>query len=338
MVTATRVFQTGGETGNVTDFLHTSGSPLNSSQEANTGNRSINMGVGSTGLGLDVTGVSKLRVGFFHTHESVQRLGSTGEMLFIVRFNNIAGDIYGIGLEPSSGNLAYYADGALLGAQSGYQLGFYDADVYKHMGLFAEQGGTISFYIDGRRVIEQTLPSGMTDFFIGTRISPTGWETHWIDDIYIDTLTDEVDHCPPTLRFYPSIPSADGADTAWTPSAGNRWQAVDEVPANTTDYIAATAPDLKNTVETADLTFDETLYALRAAIVNLQALRDNNTPEIRALVRDSGGSYANGGDQTVTATYDNYKERFLTQPDTTDWNKADFNAMQFGVESRGSYP
>lgn len=337
-MTITRVFQTGAETGNVTDFLHISGSPSNTSQNPHTGNRSVNLGVGITGLGLDITGISKLRMGFFSLHEGVQRLGAADDVLFLVRVTDNAANLYGYGLEPDSGNFVYYADGALVVLGSGYQLGLYDTYIYKHMGVFLEAGSTFAFYLDGRLLGQQSVPASLVDLFIGTRISPTGFLQRNVDDIYIDTLTDEALHCPPTLRFYPSAPSADGADTAWTPSSGNRWQAVDEVPANTTDYIAATAPDLKNTVQTADVAFDETIYTQRAAIVNLQALRDNNTPEIRAIARDGGGSYANGSDQTVTATYDNYKERFLTQPDTTDWNKADFNAMQFGVESRGSYP
>jgi len=131
-------------------------------------------------------------------------------------------------------------------------------------------------------------------------------------------------------RIYFNLPDADGADVAWTPSAGNRFACVDENPPNgDTDYISeATATDKSSfTVPAlAGITPD----AVQAI---MYARRDDAGPRGIKLYTDIGGTDYLGSEFLVGATYLYYAEQWVLSPDSgVAWGLAEVNAAEWGVQ------
>jgi hypothetical protein len=128
--------------------------------------------------------------------------------------------------------------------------------------------------------------------------------------------------------------TADGADTAWTASAGDDYQCVDEIPATFDDYISTdvSVNATKGTFAIGDLSFTPDSISVVAVYAKAQ-LDEAGVGSIRAIVKSSA-SYGNGATEGLDTTAEWVKGFFETDPATSAaWNEAGVNAAQAGVET-----
>lgn len=264
---------------------------------------------------------------------------------------DISGTVY---LRRPNGNVTFEDLGSFpLPAQYG------STGTWFHVGIthfVHASAGFFSVYMNGTRVFNylgDTRPShwnGTAQTFGSNLVyvlgpgtvnnSSVGFNGSFIDDMFIDSYEDEVDAPVPSRRWLPSFPTGVGADAGWTGvGSGTNWQNVDDNPNNgDTDYNKALAADLRDTFVYGDITMPAD-HRIVAVVPSPFARRlDSEILHKLSVHAYDGLIYGNSADLDLTMSYDvPVFARLLTQPDGTDWNEADFNAMQFGYRSRGTF-
>lgn len=132
-------------------------------------------------------------------------------------------------------------------------------------------------------------------------------------------------------------PTSDGTTTDWAPSTGSDdYACVDEVPANTTDWVQAQASgtldlygleNLPADVKTVDLV--ETVWQA--------ALSEAGWNELTGVIRHGGTNYADSAGQPVTSVKENYvlykgEPLYVDPGDASAWTPTDVNALEAGVQ------
>lgn len=166
--------------------------------------------------------------------------------------------------------------------------------------------------------------------------------TCYIDDFFVDGYAGELDAPVPGRRFLFALPDGNGADSDWTGSDGNQtdnYLLVDENP-NTgdTDYVKAQAAALKDTYTFGNVTLpaDYQIVQVLPTVV-ARRLDSGIASQVRVHAYD-GLNYGSSDDLDLPMNYSTPVFGVLaTQPDGSPWNETDFNAMQFGIESRGTF-
>lgn len=160
--------------------------------------------------------------------------------------------------------------------------------------------------------------------------------TRYIDDIVIWTGSGA---SPTSFMGYAQIdtllPTGDGADTAWTASAGSDYQCVDDALAGAdgdTTYISASSASTKSSFAMADLTG----VATSNLAVQVRARAKKTASEVKTLrgYVKSSASTTNG---VTRGMMDNYAVHRLgivsADPNGGGaWTESSINAMQAGVE------
>lgn len=135
-------------------------------------------------------------------------------------------------------------------------------------------------------------------------------------------------------RIYGVSPDGAGATNLWTPSAGNNYECVDEVPPSDSDYIYTNTNDQIDTYSLANLGVSP--YAIKSVQVLARAKKQGPaTPQnIAGVVRTGGTDYA-GSDQAITTAFAGYVALWEQNPYTTaDWTESDVNGLEAGIKSR----
>lgn len=127
-------------------------------------------------------------------------------------------------------------------------------------------------------------------------------------------------------------PSAAGATTGWTPSAGANYAAVDEPTANDdTDYVSAATVALVDTYAFGNLS--GTIPTIHAVNVKMRLRKDDAGASSVAAVARPGATDNVGDDKSPSTTYVLYDTLYLVNPDTAvAWTKANVDASEFGVK------
>lgn len=166
-----------------------------------------------------------------------------------------------------------------------------------------------------------------------------GFANAFLDDLYIDSYVGEVDSIVPARRFLISLPNAAGADAAWTPLSSTNVSNVDDNPNDgDTTYNKALATALRDTFNFANITVP-TDHRIVAVLPHVFAKRldseINNGISVHAW---DGLQYEDSADLSLFMSYDIPAfARMTLQPDGSVWDETDFNAMQFGYRSRGTF-
>jgi hypothetical protein len=130
------------------------------------------------------------------------------------------------------------------------------------------------------------------------------------------------------------MPSADGANTALTPSTGTAHAAlVDDNPANDdTDYNQSSNVGDKDTYDMAALSGN--WASIKAVQVLMEARKDDAGARSICSVTRSGGTDYDGAAQGLTTSYMYYTEILQNDPATSAaWaNKAAVDAAEFGMK------
>jgi hypothetical protein len=152
------------------------------------------------------------------------------------------------------------------------------------------------------------------------------------DDVYVldgsgGVNTDFLGDC----RVEQVLPTGAGATTAWTPSAGANYAAVDDAPPNgDTDYVSSATAGQTDTYACGDLAV-ATSGTVKAVQATASCRKDDAGSRSVALVTRPGSTDRVGATQSVLDTYSMLPQVWDTNPDTAAaWTVAEVNASQFG--------
>lgn len=139
------------------------------------------------------------------------------------------------------------------------------------------------------------------------------------------------------LKVNPHIPNAAGDLTQWTPSVGANYTTVDEVPANTTDYVSSNVAGNKDLYNLTDLPAGaNTVYGVQV-LVNAQKT-DAGARGLKTVVKENSVVTVEATDHPLSVTYTQYQGPLLAVKPSNSavWAPTDVNAMQAGVECEAS--
>lgn len=133
-------------------------------------------------------------------------------------------------------------------------------------------------------------------------------------------------------RVITKLPTGDGANTAWTASAGADYACVDEaVPNADTDYISSATPNDIDTFTYPALGVTGTV--LGVGVASLARKDDAGTRTIRDLIRQGGANYVGAVDKTLTTTYVVQQEIWEQDPaSAAAWSVSGVDSAEFGVK------
>lgn len=154
-----------------------------------------------------------------------------------------------------------------------------------------------------------------------------------IDDVYIcdDQGADNADFLG-DVRVYTLYPTADGASTQWTPSAGANHECVDDTaPNDDTDYVSSGTLNQIDTYVFDDL--PSGVNNIKGVAVHLSARKDDaGSRSIAPVVRMGSTNYA-GTNIALGDSYTYYSQMYDNRPsDAADWTASDVNSAEFGVK------
>jgi hypothetical protein len=192
--------------------------------------------------------------------------------------------------------------------------------------------------------------NGVTDFaFSGDTVATAkpsvrsmvigngGWVA-FFDDIAINDTTGSYQNSwIGTGGVYLLRPTSDGVTTDWAPSTGSDdYACVDEVPANTTDWVQAQAAGTLDLYGLGDLPADVKTVDMVETVWQA-ALSEAGWNELKGVIRHGGTNYVDGAGQPVTSVKENYvlykgAPLYVDPGDASAWTPADVNALEAGVQ------
>jgi len=153
----------------------------------------------------------------------------------------------------------------------------------------------------------------------------------YFDDLVINDTSGSVNNTwPGQQKLYLAVPNAAGDQTDLTPSAGNNWDCVDEIPTSTADYVSsatATEYDLYNITD--PLAGTETLGSV---VLNIVAKIDSGSGNIATTLK-ANVTEDDGANIGLTEAWQLYQQAWAVNPDdSAAWAPADIDDLQIGVE------
>lgn len=310
-----------------------------STTKKKTGDYSYAHGQNTNPMGIGFGSCAGVRAGFWVNHIGTSVFNSN-----LFRWHHSDGDEANFYWDNATDNLIYEVEGVELASVGVGSANFNRNDEWIHVGLVVQGGvgGHVSFYVDGLNVLTHTgtIETGIDALYIGGKAGLTGWNnTAYFDDFFVDLYTDETDTAVPSKRFLLALPDAAGADSAWTAVGDTpNFECVDETPPDEdTTYVKALSASLKDTYNLGAITLP-TDHVIRAVIPFAIARKnDADTPSTLKLHSYDGSTYQSSAAKTLPIVYSLLWERQPLQPDGSAWNETDTNAMQFGIESAGTF-
>lgn len=204
--------------------------------------------------------------------------------------------------------------------------------IYRVNGKINIATGAVVVYVNGVKFIDATgldLQDSTTSTiemielygFTNPGISQTHDSILMVYDEYVDI---------PELELTALGPNGDTADEAWTLSSGtDSYALVDELPANTSDYVSATAVGAKNIYDfTNESRVAESVFSVSLMMC---AKKDESATRTLKQILKVGGVEYDGANhnqsQTWTFQYDHWRQN----PNTAAaWVDADIDGIQAG--------
>lgn len=212
--------------------------------------------------------------------------------------------------------------------------------------VIADAGGILECRVDGVVWVtfagdsKQTANATANGLQLGGASSNNGQPIDF-DDLYICDGVDQSVAEPgsPANNSYLgdvkcawSTATGAGTTTGLTPSAGNNWQCVDEVPPNTTDYVSGAVVDVYDTYALTDLAVAGNIYAI---ILELYAVKTDAGAANVAHVYRSGGTDYTGTDIALSTSWARYmRVRGANEKTAAAFTKADVDALEMGPKVR----
>ena len=206
---------------------------------------------------------------------------------------------------------------------------YYHLDIY----TVVDNAGSMGCKINGQVAINyngDTLPDGASAEIVDFRLAKTDGGS---DVFYfrIDDLAWGTGDYPGDVRVEAIVPTADTAVDDWTPTAGDSYACVDEIPPNTSDYIYTNTNTDETELDLGDFDgADKTILAVQVIMHANEDTADAN--EIKE------GVDSNGTDDTtqhiMSTVWTNYVHFMLNNPDDdAAWEDGDIDALKVRVEA-----
>jgi hypothetical protein len=233
--------------------------------------------------------------------------------------------------------------GTLLGTSSGHtpitanQWNSLQAKVL----LATSSGGSCTVQLNGVTVLTLTsvTTSGTSGSVTHIRFLSGSSQSLVIDDLYVCDAVDATatqgranNDFLGDLRVAVLFPTAAGDNTAWTPSTGSNWAAVDESPPNTTDYVGDSVSGHKDHYTMSDLTGTiATVYAVRESLY--AAKSDAGAVSIKPSIKENS-TVTSATSQAPSTSYSIMcGPMYAVKPSNSAvWSTTDINALQAGEE------
>lgn len=191
--------------------------------------------------------------------------------------------------------------------------------------------GRFVLRIDGVTEIDFT---GVTQLGAKTQVASMkhaghyGFESQYFDDIIVnDTTGSSFNSWPMGVKIHKvALPTQNGNYHAWTPSAGDNFQCIDEVPPSMTDFLTGSVGD-KDSYAFGDAPGG--LTGIAGVVVRYYGQGDGN---IKRLCRYNSTDYLST-EFPLPGTY-NFVDHLMDVGPAGAWDTAIFNACEFGMEQQ----
>jgi hypothetical protein len=208
------------------------------------------------------------------------------------------------------------------------------ANIWRYLELkTSPTSGVSEVKVDGVVVLNGTVPSVASATTVTFPNLGVGVDA-WIDDIYIvDTTTAINNNYLGDVRVQTYFPSADGANTAMTPSTGTtHYNLVDEASPNTTDYVSSATAGPKDTYLFPDLSAN-TGNVFGVEVTNYSRKDATGDAAIANVARVGGVDYT-GESKVLSASWTGNSHTWEVNPATGSlWSPSEVNNAEFGVEA-----
>jgi hypothetical protein len=190
----------------------------------------------------------------------------------------------------------------------------------------ADSGGRVVVKYDGVTDIDFTGDTKGGSLSLINRLQLFGWG--YFNNVIIDDSVwiEETEIC--LLK-----PAGIGNSSSWTPTSGDNYTCVDEVPYNDADYVSENDADAIDTYAAENSPGD--LVSVKCAQIQARTRKDSDSllNNMNLVVR-SGADY-HGGDELLTTSFAGKAKLWEVNPaDSQVWEKADIDAMEIGIRAR----
>jgi hypothetical protein len=153
-------------------------------------------------------------------------------------------------------------------------------------------------------------------------------DCNYYDNIVIDdsAMPEETEIC--LLK-----PNGIGNSSSWTPTSGDNYTCVDEVPYSDADYVSEDVADAIDTYTIDNSPAD--LVTVKCIQVQARARKDNDSllDNMNIVVRSDADYH--GSDELLTTTFAEKTKVWETNPaDSLPFEKTDIDALEIGVRAR----
>jgi hypothetical protein len=208
-----------------------------------------------------------------------------------------------------------------------------------HVKIAAAPNGIFQVKFDGTLVLDWSgatnAQAAMDRFYCRSVTAPSGSNNSYFDDIAFNDTAGAVDNSwigdgGVLAALVPITGAAEYADLI--ASTGNAWDCVNEIPANSTDYVYESTVDKKSTYLLSDIAGLPSGASIARVWVEVDALETAADGDKIATLLRSATTDEQGVDQALTLAYARYlSAEYLTDPaDSAAWTEARVNALQAG--------
>ena len=190
----------------------------------------------------------------------------------------------------------------------------------------ADSGGRIIVKYDGNTDIDFTGDTKGGALSLINRLQLFGWG--YFNNVIIDDSIwiEETEIC--LLK-----PNGVGNSSSWTPTSGDNYTCVDEVPYSDVDYVSENVADAIDTYAVENSPGD--LVSVKCVQAQARTRKDSDSllNNMNLVVRSSIDYH--GSDESLTTSFVGKAKLWEINPaDSQDWEKADIDAMEIGVRAR----
>jgi hypothetical protein len=272
--------------------------------------------------------------------------GGTGPNVEFISFGNAAGTQISIGIIRTTGEFLCAARGAMNGtllARAIMEFDFSSWILIEGKITLHSSTGIVQLRVNG-----VAAPGQLGIDFTGNTQAQATPNITWVRlgqvtepgyngvIYYLDGLVLDDANWIGDSRIIGIVPNGAGLSTQWTPSTGNNYACVDDIPPNDTDYIGINANDQIDLYAHASLPAEA--YIIKSIGVNARVVKEGtSTPQNVKLALSIDGD---GGSPRVS---NSVALSYVMQWATNLWEinpatglaftPAEVNAMQFGIKS-----
>ncbi len=187
--------------------------------------------------------------------------------------------------------------------------------------------GALPLDIDFSGDTQNQTGDTITKIYLGNvDVSYSGY--NYFDDFVLDDAALVGD-----TRIQAISPTGAGNSTNWTPSAGNNWDCVEEIPASDANYLTTNSNDILDTYQASNLT--GAVVSIRCVQVQARSVKEGaSTPQNLKLAVRTGGSDYLSGDKAVPVSFKSLFNIWELNPNTSAaWMTSDVDGVEIGIKS-----